>query len=104
MIVYNVKRRFFAKKDDADAYRRELGLKPAELNRVEVWSRDELAALLTALAEPTAANIAAVASTLREGPLAVTVAPEAVIDNAYIPTDRDVPKFLRESWAKMGRA
>lgn len=97
MIVYNVKRRFFAKKEDADAYRRELGLKPAELNKVEVWSRDELASLLTALAEPTAANIAAVATK-------PAIAPEAAIDNAYIPTDKDVPKFLRESWAKMGKA
>ena len=95
MIVYNVKRRFFAKKDDADAYRRELGLKPAELSKIEVWSRDELASLLTALAEPTAANIDATPA---------ECVPEAVFDNAYVPTDRDVPKFLRESWAKMGRA
>ena len=94
MIVYNVKRRFFVKKDDADSYRKAEGLKPSELSTIEVFRRDELAALLNALCDPTPTNVAVVTAH-------PVIAPEQVIDNAYVPTDKDVPKFLRESWSKI---
>ncbi|WP_411037687.1 hypothetical protein [Shinella sp. BYT-45] len=91
MIVYNVKRRFFAMKADADAYRRMEGLKPSALAKLEIVDRAELATLLNALAEPTPQHLTA---------LPETVAPTSVIDGAFIAPDFDIPAFLRESWAK----
>ncbi|TGQ26588.1 hypothetical protein, partial [Mesorhizobium sp. M00.F.Ca.ET.216.01.1.1] len=49
MIVYNTDRAFFPMKNDADAYRRQLGLKPAALATIRIESREELAAFLNAL-------------------------------------------------------
>jgi len=49
MIVYNVQKKFFAKKEDAETYRKMFGLKPEATYKVEVQGRDDLAALLNTL-------------------------------------------------------
>ena len=83
MIVYNVDRSFFPKKDDAEAYRRAERLSPASLHKIEVNSRDDLAALLNALCEPK--------------PLTMKdERPEARIDVAD-PIPDFIPRFLRRA-------
>ncbi|RWM84289.1 hypothetical protein [Mesorhizobium sp.] len=57
MIVYNVKRRWFTMKNDAEAFRKAEGLPPSATYTLRIESRDELAALLnglTALSDPAA--------------------------------------------------
>lgn len=49
MIVYNVKRRWFPMKNDAEAYRKAGGLPPAATYTLRIDDRDELAALLNGL-------------------------------------------------------
>jgi hypothetical protein len=92
MIVYNVKRRWFAKKDEADTYRIAPGLKPAATGKVEVNDREGLAALLNLLCEPSPATLAAAA------------VPAEIVDRAYVEVDRDiaeiVPLFLRREHAR----
>jgi len=85
MIVYNVLRRWFTEKAAAQAYRKAEGLKPSALAKVTVNSRDDLAALLNALCEPS-------------GPAALQgVASPEVLDRAWIDPKTDiseVPTFL----------
>lgn len=83
MIVYNVRRRFFTMKDDAETYRKAEGLKPAATIRVEVDSRDDLAALLNALCEPGADPVA-------EANLPATD-PAALVDRAFVAPSTDIP-------------
>ena len=45
MIVYNVARRWYAEKADAETYRKLLGLKPSATIKVTVENRGELAHL-----------------------------------------------------------
>lgn len=93
MIVYNVKRRWFTMKNDAEAYRRAEKLPPSATFTLRIDSRDDLAALLNGLCgienEPaTAGNIE---------PL-----PHPVIENNQItnqPPDF-VPRFLVEDWER----
>ncbi|MER8641021.1 hypothetical protein [Mesorhizobium sp. M1252] len=49
MIVYNVKRRWFTMKNDAEAYRKAEGLPPSGTYTLRIESRDDLAALLNGL-------------------------------------------------------
>lgn len=49
MIVYNVKRRWFTMKNDAEAYRKAEGLPPSATYKLHMESRDDLAALLNGL-------------------------------------------------------
>lgn len=86
MIVYNVKRRFFAMKDEAEAYRKFEGLKPDALIKIEITHRDQLAALLNGLCDPPA-----------KGAPKGFPAPSKVIDEAYVQSDFDVPQFIRKS-------
>lgn len=93
MIVYNVKRRWFTKKDDAERYRVGLGLKPAAVAKVDVSDREGLAALLNLLCEPSPATMVAAATV-----------PAAIVDRAYVEPDNDVaaivPLFLRREHAR----
>lgn len=86
MIVYNVKRRWFDMKNDADDYRRAESLPPAATAKIEICDRKELAALLNALCEPQAA--------------AVETALAEVVDRAYVDPYVNipdcVPAFLRK--------
>lgn len=55
MIVYNVKRRWFTMKNDAEAYRRAEKLPPSATFKLDIRDRDDLATLLNGLcgSEPT---------------------------------------------------
>ncbi|MCX8571084.1 hypothetical protein [Aminobacter sp. MET-1] len=92
MIVYNVKRRWFDMKGDAEKYRVSEHLPPADTIKVTISDRSELAALLNALCEPPPPGIAP------STPLPV---PIKVIDMAFVDPDFEIPKFLRDSWARL---
>ncbi|TCD15171.1 hypothetical protein [Oricola cellulosilytica] len=79
MIIYNVRRRFLAKKEDAETYRKAERLRPAFTLKIEVGSRDDLAALLNALCNPPA------------GAGADFPADEALIDRAQVPGPTSIP-------------
>lgn len=49
MIVYNVKRRWFTMKNDAEAYRRAEGLPKGSTFKLDIRDRDDLAGLLNGL-------------------------------------------------------
>jgi len=89
MIVYNVNRQWFDKKNDAEKYRISQGLRPEDTIKIEINDRRQLAALLNGLCEPPAHDDQAA---MKEFP-----APAKVMDNAYVPTDFEIPRFLRES-------
>lgn len=88
MIIYNVQRRWFPMKADADTYRVGLGLPPKATAKIEVNNRDDLAALLNALCEA------------KEAP--DVGATTEIVDRAYVPVDTDipacVPAFLRKAY------
>lgn len=97
MIVYNVQRRFFDMKADAEKYRVAEGLPPAATLKLEVTERRQLAALLTELCEPAASGVRPAASSAGVTP--------ALVDRAFVDAGKDVPAFLRESWRRfMGEA
>lgn len=93
MIVYNVKRKWFTLKNDAERYRIAEGLTPEHTLTIEVDGRMRLAALLNALCEPPLPG--------QRVEQAVVATPE-LIDRAYVPADRDIPdyipKFLLKDW------
>jgi hypothetical protein len=49
MIVYNVQRRWFTMKNDAEAHRKSLGLPPSATYTLRIDDRDDLAFLLNGL-------------------------------------------------------
>lgn len=81
MIVYNVGRRFFAMKNDADAYRRANGWKPSTLNKITIANRDQLAAFLDGLCEPA--------------PTAQSPLPDVRIE---VEVPDFIPAFLLKDW------
>jgi hypothetical protein len=91
--VYNVKRRWFDKKTDADEYRVSERLPPGDTIKVTINDRINLAALLNALCEPPPPGGNAAHASLP--------VPAKVIDNAFVDLDFEIPKFLRDSWAKL---
>ncbi|RWM86455.1 MAG: hypothetical protein EOR84_30550 [Mesorhizobium sp.] len=102
MIVYNVERGWFPMKNDADAHRRQLGLKPAALATIRIDTREELAAFLNALMglkkEPaTPEEVPPAGAVLEPRPQGVT--PE-VIERNYIEVPDFVPAFLAKEHAK----
>ena len=104
MIVYNVDRAFFPMKNDADAHRRQLGLKPAALATLRIESREELAAFLNALmglrkeasAEEPEAPVAPPGAVLE--PLPQGAEPE-VIERNCVEIPDFVPLFLAKESA-----
>lgn len=93
MIVYNVNRRWFAMKGDAETYRIHEKLPPDATIKISIEDRNQLATLLDGLCEPPPSSA--------EGAVPVASVTERVIDNAFVDPDLDVPKFLRESWARL---
>lgn len=91
MIVYNVKRKWFTLKNDAERYRIAEGLTPEHTLTIEVDGRMRLAALLNALCEPPL-----------PGQTVSEPATAELVDRAYAPADRDIPdyipKFLLKDW------
>ena len=103
MIVYNVARRWYAEKADAETYRKLLGLKPSATIKVTVENRGELAHLLDALCEPVVSGtkLYLVAQALVGGKENLNT----LIDGAYVaPTVDDfldyVPRFLLDDAGK----
>lgn len=98
MIVYNVKRRWFTMKNDAEAYRRAEKLPPSATFPLRIESRDDLAALLnglTALADPAASK-----GTFQTLPVG---SPEDDMIQRNQITDQPpdfVPRFLVEDWER----
>jgi len=105
MIVYNVERCWFPMKNDAEAYRRQLGLKPDANFKLVIETREELAALLNGLmglkpepaAEAEAEPPPPAGAVLEPAP-----APKEVVERNVIEVPSYVPKFLAEAWAKHG--
>jgi hypothetical protein len=91
MIVYNVERRWFTEKDQADAYRIAQKFKPAALLKVFVETRQDLAALLNALCDPGAVEVLAIAD--KHGLDKIKSA--ILVDRAYVKpkalTGKDIP-------------
>ncbi|RWG55014.1 MAG: hypothetical protein EOQ65_28595 [Mesorhizobium sp.] len=79
-------------KADAQKYRIGENLPPAAPPRSRSTTARSSPRFLTACA-PTPANDMAV---FREIP-----APARVFDDAFVASDLDIPKFLRESWARL---
>ncbi|RWN60164.1 hypothetical protein [Mesorhizobium sp.] len=100
MIVYNVGRGWFPMKNDADAHRRQLGLKPAALATIRIDTREELAAFLNALMglKGDAPEVEVPAGAVLE-PQPQGVEPE-VIERNYIEVPDFVPMFLAQQRAK----
>jgi hypothetical protein len=108
VIVYNVKRRWFAMKGDAEAYRRSEKLPPEATFTLKIEERESLAALLNGLCgiEPPPFVAAGAFSTLPNVEPLPRVA-EMIVRNSVMDDIPDcVPQFLRREWeAKMkGRA
>lgn len=103
MIVYNVQRRWFTMKADAETYRKAEGLPPAKLHKVEVGDREELAGLLNVLCG------AGEVDTMPPGgsPLFIAgpniVPPEVVRVARIVETPDCVPLFLVRDWEKRNR-
>lgn len=93
MIVYNVGRRFFDMKSDAEKYRVAQELPSSATLKLEIGDRRQLAALLTELCEPAASGVPKVAASAGVTP--------ALVDRAYVEAGKDVPAFLRESWRRL---
>ena len=90
MIIYNVKRRWFTEKVEAERYRISEGLKPVATAKLEIRDRVDLANLLNMLCEPP-----------QPGARIVAPATNAIVDRAAVGAlDFDyiekhvVPKFL----------
>ena len=79
MIIYNVNRRWFAEKSDAEAYRKQHGLKPAATLKIVIDNRLNLSILLNALCEPLSAPT-------RSEPLV-----QALVDRAFVEAQLTVP-------------
>lgn len=90
MIVYNVGRRFFSMKENAETYRKQIGLRPEATIKIDISHRDQLAALLDGLCYPP-----------KNGAPEEFPAPASIIDDAYVSSDVDVPAFVRESMEKI---
>lgn len=88
MIVYNIGRCWSEKKQEAEAERVRLGLKPGATIKVEIRDRTDLAALLNALCDPGSDPI-------REANLPATD-PQALIDRSFVPTARPIPDYIPE--------
>lgn len=103
MIVYNVKRRWFAMKSDAEAYRRQEKLPPDATFTLKIEERESLASLLNGLCGIEAPQQAMFA-TLPHAELPRVremLKRDSVMDD--IPDC--VPDFLRREWeAKMKRS
>lgn len=104
MIVYNVKRRWFTMKNDADTYRKAEGLKPDALATLRIDDRVELAGLLNALCGAGEVEVMQ-AKTVLAGP---SLVPEDVVIRAQVSPEIEVPdfipKFLVEDWEKRSAA
>ncbi|MDV2964983.1 hypothetical protein RZ532_03285 [Nitratireductor aquimarinus] len=94
MIIYNVERSWFPMKNDAEKYRKELGLKPDALHKLTINDRDELAALLNGLVALKREELPAGAVTEPQ------VAPAKVVNQNIIEVPDYIPHFLAEAQAK----
>ncbi|RUT88027.1 MULTISPECIES: hypothetical protein [unclassified Mesorhizobium] len=96
MIVYNVQRRWFTMKNDAEAHRKELGLPPSATFTLRIDNREELAALLNGLCGLGTIDVME-ANTVLAGP---TLAPPEVIERNQITNEPPdcVPAFLVRDW------
>lgn len=92
MIIYNVKRRWFPMKGDAEAYRVEQKLPPSATFKLDVSDREGLALLLNLLCEPIPQEVG-------HWP----APPPEVIERAQVDWDAEVkdivPLFLRKQHA-----
>ncbi|ESZ33838.1 hypothetical protein [Mesorhizobium sp. L2C067A000] len=89
MIVYNVKRRWFTMKNDAEAYRKAEGLPPSGTYTLRIDDRDDLADLLNGLC-----GLGAQIDSANPDPPPVVVERNQITNN---PPDC-VPLFLVKEW------
>jgi hypothetical protein len=88
MIVYNVQRRWFAQKLDAETYRIFMHLKPSALLKVEINGRDDLSALLNALCNTV---VSGTTLDLAAGAVVGVNNLAPLLDRAFVPPSRDIP-------------
>jgi hypothetical protein len=98
VIVYNVQRRWFSMKNEANAYRRELKLPPDAVYTLKIEERESLAALLNGLCGVAAPDQAPPEQELPK-------VREMLTRNSVRDDIPDyVPLFLRKEWeAKWAR-
>jgi len=89
MITYNVGRRFFAVKHEAEPYRKAEGLPASAVNKIEVYDREGLTALLNAICAPVED---------RHEPPAIFagVEPPVIADAAL----EAIPAFVKADWKR----
>ncbi len=87
MIVYNVQRRFFELKNDAEEYRRSQNLPPAATHKITIINRNNLAEFLNAMSEGKPAMAL-------QG-----VEPMPIADDAY----DFIPDFIKRDWQERRR-
>jgi hypothetical protein len=90
VIVYNVGRRWFTMKNDAEAHRRAEGLPPAATFKLDIRDREDLAVLLNGLCGLGTGSLGAV----------VLDPPREVIQRNLITVPECIPQFLVNEWAK----
>ncbi|WP_353645706.1 hypothetical protein [Mesorhizobium sp. WSM2239] len=95
MIVYNVERGWFPMKNDAEAYRKTLGLKPDANFKLVIETREELAAFLNGLMGIKAPEQAPAGAVVEP-----VVAPPEVIERNFVEVPDYVPMFLAKAYAK----
>jgi hypothetical protein len=83
VIVYNVARKFFTEKADAETYRKLRGLPPSFTLKLEVSGRADLAALLNGLCTPPV-----------EPQPVLPPATVALVEAAYVCPHIEVPDFV----------
>lgn len=101
MIVYNVERRWFTMKNDAEVHRKALGLPPSATFTLWIENRDDLAALLNGLCgfDEHTAELGLIIPTAQ-------LAPDEVLERNQISNEPPdfVPAFLVREWQQKMQA
>ncbi|CAM5598833.1 hypothetical protein MAUB1S_10127 [Mycolicibacterium aubagnense] len=96
MIVYNVKRRWFTMKNDAEAYRKAEGLPPSATYKLVIEDREDLAAFLNGITDVNIMH--------RYVETAGEQVPEEVLARCEASDPDFIPRFLVEDWEKRSAA
>lgn len=100
MICYNVARRFFPMKAEADRYRVDNKMRPSALTRLDVRTREDLADILNSVAAEEHPDLSAYvpAETAKaeeeEPPILAAIAAAERLQH-HDPDDDDIPAFLK---------
>jgi len=96
VICYNVARRFFPMKAEADRYRVDQKLRPSALTRLDVRTREDLADILNSVAAEERPDLSAFTPepAKEEPPILAAIAKAEGLQH-HDPDDADIPAFLK---------